>query len=200
MVEAATAQWSGSTDSDAPLVVLFHGWREDETNMAALVPALPAGLAYASLRAPVPIGSYYGWFARGHPFERTVHWFEDWLDGVTTKKRSAVLVGFSAGAAFAGGALLVSPARYRGAALLCGTLPFDAGLSTPPGRLINKNIFLGHSLDDPLMPHDVLDRAWDYLTQDSGAVADAKKYECGHEVSQEALADLASWLRAVTVR
>ena len=191
-MEQAIAHWSGSTDAAAPLVVLFHGWAEDERDMAALVPSLPSGMTYASLRAPYRIGRHYGWFAQGHPFHDTLGWFEDWLDTVAVKHRPIVLVGFSAGAAFAGGAIVVNPDRYSGAAVLCGTLPFDTGLSTPPGRLDAKQVFIGHSLDDPVMPHDVLDRAWDYLTKDSGAIAQAKKYECGHEVTREALADLAA--------
>ena len=167
--------------------------------MAALVPSLPSDIRYASLRAPYLTGRRYGWFAQGHPFGRTVEWFEGWLDTVASEHRPIVLVGFSAGAAFAGGAILVNPDRYRGAAILCGTLPFEAGLATPPNRLKNKRIFVAHSLDDPVMPHDLLDRAWDYLTTDSGAVTQAEKYQCGHEVTHEALMDLAAWLRAVTI-
>ena len=40
--------------------------------------------------------------------------------------------GFSGGAAFAGGLVLDDPARYAGAAILYGTLPFDAGLADRP--------------------------------------------------------------------
>ena len=47
--------------------------------------------------------------------------------------RPVVLVGFSGGAAFAGGLLLDDPPRYAGAAILYGTLPFDAGVPTTPG-------------------------------------------------------------------
>ena len=190
-------EWSGSRRVDAPLVVLFHGWGENETDMTALVPGLPTGLTYASLRAPHLLGRYYGWFASDHPLARTVKWFEDWLDGVTVVERPVVLVGFSAGAAFAGGAVLINPSRYVGTAMLCGTLPFEAGVSIPPGRLTDKHIFVGRSRNDPQMPHDLLDRAWNYLTNDSGAVADAKIYDCGHEISQPALADLNAWLNVV---
>lgn len=43
-------------------------------------------------------------------------------------------MGFSGGAAFAGGLLLDNPTRYAGAAVLHGTLPFDAGLSVATTR------------------------------------------------------------------
>jgi phospholipase/carboxylesterase len=46
------------------------------------------------------------------------------------------LVGFSGGAAFAGGLLLADPARWAGTAILNGTLPFDAGVPTTAGHQI----------------------------------------------------------------
>ena len=193
------AEWSGSTRADAPVVVLLHGWGETEADMTAFVPRLPHGFAYASVRAPHARGRSFAWFARGEPFDRTLAWFEEWLDGAVVADRPVVLVGFSAGAAFAGGAILVHPDRYVGAAILCGTLPFDAGVATPPGRLAGKHVFVGHSRDDPQMPHDLLDRAWDYLTRESGAITEAHRYDCGHEVTAEALADLHTWLGALTV-
>jgi phospholipase/carboxylesterase len=49
--ETAIVEWSGSSNSDAPLVVLMHGWGESERTMTLLVPSLPEGPAYASLRA-----------------------------------------------------------------------------------------------------------------------------------------------------
>ena len=62
-------------------------------------------------------------------------WFRGWLDDVAPAGRPVLLVGFSGGAAFAGGLLLDDPARYAGAAILYGTLPFDAGVPTDAGRL-----------------------------------------------------------------
>ncbi len=53
-------------------------------------------------------------------------WFRSWLDQVAPPGRPVILLGFSGGAAFAGGLLLGDPHRYAGAAILYGTLPFDA--------------------------------------------------------------------------
>jgi hypothetical protein len=61
-------------------------------------------------------------------------WFRDWLDDVAPAGRPVVLVGFSGGAAFAGGLVLDDPARFAGAAILHGTLPFDARALIEPGR------------------------------------------------------------------
>ena len=108
---SSVVEWRGSTRLDAPLVVLMHGWGESETDMMALVPSLPADLAYASVRGPYLRGRHSAWFDTGRSFDDTVRWFESWLDGVAPAGRPVVLVGFSAGAAFAGGVLLRNPSR-----------------------------------------------------------------------------------------
>ncbi|HEV2309426.1 MAG TPA: phospholipase, partial [Acidimicrobiia bacterium] len=93
--------------------------------------------------------------------------------------------------------LLSNPERYVGAAILCGRLPFDSGVSTPPGRLVGKDVFVAHRSDDAMVPRELLDRAWTYLTQDSAAQTQAARYEGGHGVSPAMVADLAAWLSRV---
>jgi phospholipase/carboxylesterase len=193
-------EWSGAGDVDASLVVLLHGWGETDAEPMAFVPSLPNDLGYASLRAPYATGRRYGWFVPGRSFDDTVRWFEQWLQTVAPPSRRVALVGFSAGAAFAGGMLLLHPDRYVGAALLCGTLPFDAGVATPSGRLIGKDVFVAHRSDDAMIPAELLSRAWTYLTEDSGARTHAVRYEGAHGVSEAMLADLARWLSAVVAR
>jgi phospholipase/carboxylesterase len=97
------------------------------------------GPAYVAVRAPIAEGAGYAWFANrgiGRPvaasLAETTTWFRGWLDEVAPGGRPVVLVGFSGGAAFAGGLLLQEPQRFAGAAVLHGTLPFDA-CSTGPG-------------------------------------------------------------------
>jgi phospholipase/carboxylesterase len=192
-------EWGGSTKVDAPLVVLLHGWGETEADMVALVPSLPIGPTYASVRAPHVQGRHYAWFAAGWPFDHTAKWFANWLDGVAPAERPVVLIGFSAGAAFAGGVVLLNPARYVGAAILCGTLPFDAGVPTPSGGLVGVRVFVAHSKNDPMIPRELLDRAWTYITEDSGACVDAVRYDSGHGFSGVSIADLAHWIAEIVV-
>jgi phospholipase/carboxylesterase len=193
-------EWSGSAEQDVPVVVMLHGWGETEAEMTALVPSLPTGAAYACLRAPYLHGRHCAWFERGRPFNTTAAWFEDWLDSNHAYERPIVLVGFSAGAAFAGGVLLLNPQRYLGAAILSGTLPFDAGVDTPRDRLLGKEILLVHNTADATIPPELLDRAWQYLTEASGARTRALRFEGGHGVSDQAVAGLAHWLDEVVVR
>jgi phospholipase/carboxylesterase len=122
-------------------------------------------------------------------------WFSCWLDSVAPPERPVVLVGFSGGAAFAGGLLLDHPGRYAGAAILYGTLPFDAGVPTTHGRLSGVPVVVAQGAYDSVIPRELLDRTWSYVRNDSGAVAALRRDPVGHEIAPEVPPVLGSWLR-----
>jgi len=191
----------GSTDPGAPLVVLFHGRGSHEREIMSLAEHLPTGPAYAAVRAPIAEGGGYAWFANrgiGRPVSEslraTMDWFRAWLDGVAPSGRPVVLVGFSGGAAFAGGLLLDDPARYAGAAILYGTLPFDAGVPATPARLAGVPVVVVHGEQDTVIPRDLLDRTWQYLLGESGAPTTAQQDPGGHGISVGAVTTVAGWL------
>ena len=138
---SAVATTAGSSDPAAPLVVLLHGRGSSEREIIALADHLPPGPAYAAVRAPIPEGGGYAWFANrgiGRPVAESLTasmaWFRTWLDTVAPAGRPVVLVGFSGGAAFAGGLVLADPQRFSGAAILyapCRSTP--ASRSRRPG-------------------------------------------------------------------
>ena len=191
----------GSTEPRAPLVVLLHGRGSDETQILGLAPHLPVGPAYAAVRAPIAEGGGYAWFANrgiGRPVAEslrdTMDWFRAWLDDVAPAGRPVVLVGFSGGAAFAGGLVLDDPARYSGAAVLYGTLPFDAGLATDTGRLAGLPVLVAQGDGDHVIPRELLDRTWDYLLAESGAPAVAAREPGGHQLTAGTVRRLAEWI------
>jgi phospholipase/carboxylesterase len=193
---------AGSTDPGAPLVVLLHGRGSHEREILALAEHLPVGPAYAAVRAPIAEGGGYAWFANrgiGRPvaesLRSTMDWFRVWLDQVAAPGRPVVLIGFSGGAAFAGGLLLDDPDRYAGAAVLYGTLPFDAGVPTTPARLAGVPVVVAQGEHDTVIPRELLDRTWTYLLGESGAPTVARRDPVGHGISAEALATLAGWLQ-----
>ena len=193
---------AGTTDPSAPLVVLLHGRGSHEREILALAGHLPAGPAYAGVRAPIGEGGGYAWFANrgvGRPvaesLRATMDWFRGWLDSVAPPGRPVVLIGFSGGAAFAGGLLLDDPARYAGAAILYGTLPFDAGVPTTPARLAGVPVIVAQGEHDTVIPRELLDRTWDYLLGESGAATTARRDPVGHGIAAVALDALADWLR-----
>lgn len=191
----------GPTDATAPLVVLLHGRGSDERAILGLAPHLPAGPAYAAVRAPIPEGGGYAWFANrgiGRPrpdsLRGTMDWFRTWLDDVAPVRRPVILVGFSGGAAFAGGLVLDDPARYAGAAVLYGTLPFDAGLATDPGQLAHLPVFVAQGEDDQVIPRELLNRTWDYLLSESGAPTVAQRQTGGHQLTAPTVHELGDWI------
>lgn len=191
----------GSPDPAAPLVVLLHGRGSNETEILGLAVHLPTGPAYAAVRAPIAEGGGYAWFANrgiGRPLpdslRDTMDWFRTWLDEVAPVGRPVVLVGFSGGAAFAGGLVLDDPARYAGAAVLYGTLPFDAGLAVDAGRLANLPVFVAQGDADHVIPRELLDRTWDYLLSVSGAPTVAQRQPGGHQLTAETVHHLGEWI------
>jgi phospholipase/carboxylesterase len=199
---APSVATAGSTDPRAPLVLLLHGRGSHEREIIELAPHLPVGPAYAAVRAPIAEGGGFAWFANrgiGRPIAdslaETMAWFRTWLDEVASPDRPVILVGFSGGAAFAGGLLLADPARFGGAAILHGTLPFDAGVPVTPGRLAGLPVFVAQGEQDMVIPRELLALTWDYLLTESGAPAYARRDPGGHGISYETLTQLSGWLR-----
>jgi phospholipase/carboxylesterase len=193
--------WSGSTDPSAPLVVLLHGRGSNEQEILSLAPHLPHGASYAAVRAPIAEGGGFAWFANrgiGRPvassLEATMGWIETWLDEVAPAGRPVILVGFSGGAAFAGGLVLSDPSRYSGAAILYGTLPFDAGVPVTTGRLANLPVLVAQGEADQVIPRELLDATWTYLLGESGAPTVAHRAPGGHGITAASLQRLSGWI------
>ena len=109
----AVVAWRGSHDAERPLIVLLHGRGSNEQDIIAVADHLPTGPTYAAVRAPIAEGGGYAWFANrgiGRPIAaslaETMAWFGGWLEETAPASRPVVLVGFSGGAAFAGGLVL----------------------------------------------------------------------------------------------
>jgi phospholipase/carboxylesterase len=192
---------AGSTAPTAPLVVLLHGRGSNERDIVGLADHLPAGPAYAAVRAPIAEGGGYAWFANrgiGRPVKEslaeTMRWFRTWLDEVAPPGRPVVLAGFSGGAAFAGALVLADPARFAGAAILYGTLPFDAGVPVTPARLAGMPVFVAQGEQDTVIPRELLDRTWSYLLADSAAPTYARRDPGGHGITAQTLAELGGWI------
>jgi phospholipase/carboxylesterase len=197
--------WRGHQEVDRPLVVLLHGRGSNETDIIALADQLPVGPTYAAVRAPIAEGGGYAWFANrgiGRPIAEsladTMAWFRTWLDDVAPAGRPVVLVGFSGGAAFAGGLALDDPGRYAGAAILSGTLPFDAGVPTTSDRLDGLPVLVAHGDADNVIPADLLTRTWAYLHGEAGSTTTAVRDPGGHGISAAVLGELNRWLHDLT--
>lgn len=196
---------AGSTDPSAPLVVLLHGRGSNEREILGLAGHLPEGPAYVALRAPIGEGGGYAWFANrgiGRPIAESLaagmEWFHRWLEEIAPKGRPVLVVGFSGGAAFAGGLVLAEPQRFAGAAILYGTLPFDAGVPVTPERLSGLPVFVAQGDRDGVIPAELLSRTWNYLLTESAAKTRSRRDPGGHQITAETVAELSHWIQEVT--
>ena len=195
--------WHRPDDPATPLVVLLHGRGADEGSIIGLADSFPEGASYAAVRAPIAEGGGYAWFANrgiGRPvaesLSETMAWFRGWLDEVAPEGREVIRIGFSGGAAFAGGLLLSDPQRVSGAAVLYGTLPFDAGIPVTAGLLAGVPVFVAQGEGDAVIPRELLDATWDYLTGESGALTEAYRYPGGHSLTPAGASAISAWLHS----
>ena len=110
----------GATDPSAPLVVLLHGRGSNESEILGLAAHLPPDRRTRRCGRRSPRAAGFAWFANrgiGRPvadsLRSTMDWFRTWLDDVAPPGRPVLLVGFSGGAAFAGGLVLDDPGAVR---------------------------------------------------------------------------------------
>jgi phospholipase/carboxylesterase len=93
----------------------------------------------------------------------------------------------------------LDPSRFAGAALLYGTIPFDAGVATTPERLAGGNILHAQGVDDQVIPRDLMSQSWQYLTEESGANLETYCTTGGHAIAPKVLAALNVWLEKILV-
>ncbi|GAA1724415.1 serine esterase [Aeromicrobium alkaliterrae] len=198
-----TATFGGDDDA-SPLVVLLHGRGSNEREILPLAAHLPAGASYVAVRAPIAEGGGFAWFANrgiGRPvaesLAETMAWFRSWLDTQAPAGRPVVLIGFSGGAAFAGGLVLAEPQRYAGAAVMFGTLPFEAGVPVTDERLTGLPVLVAQGDQDHVIPAELLGRTWSYLHAGSGAEVTAHRTPGGHGLTPDTIDVLASWLTSL---
>ncbi len=191
-------------DRGGPLAVLLHGRGADETSIAPVASLLDPAIDCVAPRGGVtlPTGGY-GWFENrgiGRPradslrHELDMVW--SWLEEVAPA-RPVVAIGFSGGAAFAGGLALDRPERLAGVALLYGTLPFDAGLASEPSRLTGLPVFFARADDDGVIPRDLLDHSEALIARVPGSVL--RRHPGGHAIDPSIHEPLRTWVTASLV-
>lgn len=217
------AMWSAREIAGRPLVVCLHGYSSDEVDVFAITDRLGTRPVFVAPRAPhrgaAPFGGF-AWFplhfaangsilgggdgpddraaaaAIGAEASEAARGLLGWLDEVEAKHgapSSIGLVGFSQGGIVAAQALRMRPERFAATALLSsmvapGELPGDAVLAAtrPP-------LYLGYGALDPVIPAaaTAYTRGW---AAAHGEVTEHPEPQLGHELSNEQLATLASFL------
>ena len=148
-----------------PLILLLHGSGANEQDMIGLWRDLPSELVVVSLRAPFGDGSGgYRWYrkADGPAGQAADIDISRKIIGVVVDHsiehfhadpKRVFIAGFSQGAVMAYEVALREPDRFRGAAVLSGTLFPSATAHLPPrSDLAREAFFVAHGTADKRIP------------------------------------------------
>ena len=142
-----------------PLIMLLHGSGADEKDMIGLAPQLPDTFVVVSPRAPFrDAGGGYRWYGRAAATRTadiaTSRRIVDTMVADAVKRFDAdpqrvFLAGFSQGAVMVYEVALREPGRFRGAAVLSGTLfPFATSGLAAGGETTHESFFVAHGTAD----------------------------------------------------
>jgi phospholipase/carboxylesterase len=190
-----------------PTIVALHGRGADAYDLVPLVEAL--GLSNILLIAPrAPLRFEFGGYAWYGPseeqiperptFQSSLDLLRRFLEEVRTEyptdPKRLILLGFSQGTVMAYAAGLLEPAKIRGIAALSGYIPLKSGLPLKLNDLSGLSVFISHGAFDELIPaKHGLEAA--ELLRSYGANVWYREYQMGHQVSQETMEDLTTWIR-----
>lgn len=201
----------GTTGDGARLLVLVHGYGADEYDLAPIAPHIdPAGDFFTICprgRFDVP-GAGAAWYERdaaGAIDPLTFVGSVDALDAVIDKtcaargldRSSAVIVGFSQGAAMAlattfragGGVQPSAVACLSGSLQQFDGLNYDFSAPTPA-------VLVQHGTVDPVVPIERGERTCEVLSNHD-VDHTWQAYPMAHAITPESIADLRAWLSAV---
>lgn len=172
--------------------------------MIGLWPQLPQGFVVVSPRAPFGDGtSGYRWYRKGRSTGADIRLsiaaigklVETAIKRFDADPQRVFLAGFSQGAVLVYHTVLQDPGRFRGAAVLSGSLyGLDAHELSPRKDWRSASLFIGHGTADARIPfatgkaaHVQLDRL--------GVPNEFHAYSgMQHETQNREIADLARWL------
>jgi phospholipase/carboxylesterase len=202
-LDGAPTRWSTGERTDAPLLVLLHGYGADEHDLFGLVPYLPEGIAVASVAAPLappwpmPGRSWYpieGLDGRSSTaVTAAAQAFLHWLGSEREDAASVALLGFSQGAAVALQTLRLAPEKVDAVVALSGyaapgELPRDVELAE-----LRPPVFWGRGTNDDVIPAALVAHTAEWLpahSELSGRVYTGLT----HSISEDELGDVRTFL------
>jgi phospholipase/carboxylesterase len=193
-----------TTGGPPPALLVLHGRGADEHDLFGLAGRLDPRLAMISARAPFPLGPGYHWYelieigaAEPRSFAAAYARLAAFVDEIGPAygldPARLFVLGFSQGAVMAASLALTMPGRLAGAVLLSGYVPLGLDLPIDTAGLRDLPVFVGHGLDDTLIPIRYGRLTRDELTRLSLAVT-YHEYPIAHSISDEELTDIAACL------
>lgn len=202
-LDGALTRWSTGERTDAPLLVLLHGYGADEHDLFGLVPYLPEGIAVASVAAPLappwpmPGRSWYpieGLDGRSSTaVTAAAQAFLHWLGSEREDAASVALLGFSQGAAVALQTLRLAPEKVDAVVALSGyaapgELPRDVELAE-----LRPPVFWGRGTNDDVIPAALVAHTAEWLPAHS-ELSGRVYMGLTHSISEDELGDVRTFL------
>jgi len=194
-----------------PLLLLLHGVGSNENDLFGLAPYLDERFLILSVRAPNTLGpGSYAWFdvdftpqgpvidpAQAEASrEALIDFIGEAITAYGVNPNQVYMMGFSQGAIMSASVALTRPDLVAGVALMSGRiLPEIQSLMAASEKLEGLPILVVHGIADTVLPINH-GRASRQLLASLPVELTYHEYPIGHEVSQESLADVSSWLSA----
>jgi len=205
-IDSSAVIWSvpeGERDG-LPLVVLLHGVGSHEGDLISLVPYLPQGFVYASLRAPLTYGGGWSWYPLSlpgspeiGPVDEAAEAVRAWISTLGGVHPSVSLLGFSQGGSLSLQLLRQAPESFAFAVVLAGFV-VPNGDQVQDARLasIRPSVFYGHGDVDQVIPADAVARTEAWVAEHTDA--ELTVYAgLAHGISAEELTDVNAFIGRV---
>jgi phospholipase/carboxylesterase len=188
-----------------PLIVLLHGAGADERDMITMWHDLPGDFVAVSPRAPFPNGGGFRWYRnagaapQAGDFESSRAIVDRVIDNAVSRfdvdPQRIFIAGFSQGAVMVYEITAREPGRFRGAAVLSGSLfASTAALLSAGSSGAHTSFFVAHGTADQRVPVGAAKAGETALASHGFPVALHIYPGMGHETGAQELSDLDAWL------
>jgi len=188
-----------------PAIIMLHGRGADENDLISLAPYLDERLFIISARAPFPFSYSNGftWFEIediGKPdskmfadsYQKLIQFIDDVRKSYPIDQEKIFLFGFSMGTMMSYAVVLTQPSWIKGVVANSGIIPEGSGLKYQWDQIKGKPFFVGHGINDSIIPIAFAKRAKELL-ENAGAQITYREYQMDHQIDEESLGDVIKW-------
>ncbi len=191
--------------SGYPTILALHGRGSNERDLIGLVPYLSQKFMWISPRGPHKLGTdAYEWYrvkVIGKPDPDEVasaigkidHFVDEILSAYPIDPKKLFLLGFSQGSILSMCYVLGRPFKAAGVIAQSGYVPPAVQLNIDETNIKDKPFIMTHGIQDTMIPVDWARTSRDLL-QNLGIYLSYYEFNMGHNVSEESLAAINTWL------